>query len=374
MREFNPHIISVGGIHESPLRKFPVVFIAFFLCFLIECRDVPAERSIAPAFYHWQTNLEISPTERELMDSLGVNKLYVKFFDVDLDGNGQPVPHAEVQIDTHLLNGFEIVPTVFITNRTFKDIVKSEIETLAENVFNKIETLTSGTFFLSTSEIQFDCDWTQSTRENYFYFLEYFKKLKTQNSKTQNLSLSATIRLHQLKFPEQTGIPPVNNGMLMFYNMGDIGDWKTENSILDLTVAEQYLIPNSEYLLHLDLALPIFKWGVVFRNGELAYLINDLSEKDLQDSARFSKLADNRYEVVKSTYLDGYYLYEGDQVRLEGVTPELLSDAGELLGGRFNKFSKFNNSETVITFYHLDTTALEGFSLSDFNTVLDGFK
>lgn len=343
-------------------------FSLFTFYLLTGCKnDLPQTKAV-PAFYHWQTHLQITPSERSLLDSLNVKKLYVKFFDIDLDGNDQPVPHALVQIDTHLLNGLDIVPTVFITNRTFKSISKKQIETLAENIFNKINAL-----YRPPSEYQFDCDWTKSTRDNYFYFLDVFNS--TLN--TQHSTLSATIRLHQLKYPEQTGIPPVDSGMLMFYNMGDLDNWETENSILDLSIAEKYLPPihhspftTHHYPIPLDLALPIFKWGVIFRQGELVSLINDLGEMDLQDTARFAKLATNRYKVQRSTYLAGYYLYEGDLIRLEGINPELLENAGTMVSQRFDKSQ---NVETSITFYHLDTTTLKSFQYEDFRKVLERF-
>ncbi len=361
------------------VRSIIFYFSLFTFLLLSSCNsDLPKTKAL-PAFYHWQTHLKITPSERLLLDSLNVKKLYVKFFDIDLDGNGGPAPQALVQMDTHLLHGLDIVPTIFITNRTFKSISKKEIETLAENIFDKINAL-----HRPPSEYQFDCDWTKSTRENYFYFLKYFNSQVAENQSTinnQQSTITSTIRLHQLKYPDQTGVPPVDRGMLMFYNMGDLDNWETENSILDLSIAEKYLPPtqqstinNQQYPIPLDIALPIFKWGVVFRNGELVYLINNLGEQDLRDTIRFVKLATNRYEVRRSTYLAGYYLYGGDLVRLEGVGPELLENAGAMLGDRFTKLSKFSKPDAAtITFYHLDTAMLKTFDCEDFKRVLEEF-
>ncbi|MEO1258985.1 MAG: hypothetical protein AAFZ15_09305 [Bacteroidota bacterium] len=340
-----------------------------------------------PAFYHWQTHLEITPAERRLMDLLNVQKLYVKYFDIDLDGNSQPVPHAVVDINGELLDETVIVPTVFITHRTFKSISKKNIEQLASRIFKKINEINNRLYptanYLPT-EIQFDCDWTPTTRENYFYFLECFNsKFKTQNSNgvkrhpaPRGRELSSTIRLHQFKYPEQTGVPPVDKGMLMFYNVGNLENWETGNSILEMPTAEKYLTPGTQYPIPLDCALPIFKWGVVFRNGELVYLINNLSRNAVADTSRFFNINKNRYAVKKSTYLKGYYLYKDDLIRLEKIDAALLDAAGAKLA-EFQKSIKSAGSNTgsqrTISFYHLDTTTLASFQYEDFKKVIDRF-
>ena len=54
------------------------------------------------------------------MDTLQVHKLYIKYFDVDWDeAKEEAVPLAVVQIKDRLDATLEIIPTVFITNRTF---------------------------------------------------------------------------------------------------------------------------------------------------------------------------------------------------------------------------------------------------------------
>ena len=331
------------------------------------------------------------------MDSLGAKKLYVKFFDVDWDAaRNRPVPLAEVQVDTTNIYGLEIVPTVFITNRTFLNLNESP-RLLSEKIINKINKIGQNKFGSIFREIQMDCDWTESTREKYFHFL---KLIQVENSpfaiRHSPFQLSATIRLHQYKYPEKTGIPPVDRGMLMAYNIGEVDKWETDNSILDLDILDQYVgsrqlavgsrqlaVPSSQSAvpssqLPLDLALPIFRWGVVFRENvsdenkwEMAYLINGLGAEGLADTARFAKLETARYEVRKNTYLEGYYLYAGDRVRLESVSPELLEKAA----GRIDNFSKVVNSNDpmTISFYHLDTSTLKFFDHEKLERILEKF-
>ena len=340
-------------------------FFFFSLSLFLSCKTESFQLNIAPAFYHWQTHLQLTPDEGRLLDSLKVKKIFVKFFDVDINENNKPVATAIVEINTNLISGIKIIPTVFITNRTFENISNSEIEALAGHVFSKIKSLFPDSPKLTPVEYQFDCDWTQTTRDNYFYFLQKFKTLVANAAAGHRTlpGISATVRLHQLKYPDQTGIPPVDKGMLMFYNMGD------------LFVAEPYFT-NHQYPIPLDLALPIYKWGVIFRNDELVYLINDLGERQMKDTTRFFKINENRYEVKRSTYLAGYYLYDGDLVRLEGVDAVMLEKAGRMLADKLAEFSKINKqvqSERLISFYHLDTTTLVSFQYEDFKKILAVF-
>lgn len=351
---------------SSSVRQFASSPICVISCvvFFISCQKNKVETAVQPAFYHWQTNLQLTDSERLLIDSLGVKKLYVKFFDVDWDAaTQQPVPLAEVDIDTTNLAGLEIVPTVFITNRTFQHLENPKF--LSERILEKIDEIGQSKN-LSFREIQMDCDWTESTREPYFQFLTSLRPGPTDHeSRVTSHELSATIRLHQFKYPDRTGVPPVDRGMLMVYNMGEVDEWETENSILHLGILDQYLpnhqSPITNYPLPLDLALPLFRWGVVFRDGELNYLVNDLGEEHLQDTLRFENLGPRRYEVRKSTYLQGYFLYQGDRIRLEGVSPELLEGAATAM--RPDKFSKPVRSDGAFTvaFYHLDTSTLRVF-------------
>lgn len=316
---------------------------------------------VRPAFYHWQTQLKLTATERNYLDSIGAKKLYAKFFDVDWDAEtSRPVPLAAIEMDTTRLGGLEIVPTIFITNRTLLNMNMQEVEILAGRISQKIKSISPQ----PPHEVQFDCDWTPTTQAKFFLLLERFKE------KMPDATLSATIRLHQLKYPEKTGIPPVDRGMLMCYNMGDLDDWATENSILDLQVFKSYL-PNRQpdlgYPLPLDVALPLFRWGVLFREGRLIKLLNNLSEADLQDVSRFKKSALNRYEVVKSTYLQAHYLYAGDLLRLEQVSQGELEAAAAMLG------KLHGTPEITVAFYHLDTSVMQFFPQEKIRAVLERF-
>lgn len=331
-------------------------YISLFL-FILSCNST-ATHQVTPAFYHWQSDLDISAYEKKTLDSLQVEVLYLRFFDLDWQADGQQViPVGQLQVDHSLPSRVQVVPTIFITNRTFKNIDKEAIPDLVRKIGDKIRQQLSSLKINQVTEIQFDCDWTQQTRAIYFYFL------KMVQDEFRELLISATIRLHQIKYPEQTGVPPVGRGMLMFYNTGNVSDPATDNSILDWSTASKYLGRLPEYPLALDLALPIFSWGCVFRDDKMVRLVNNLQSESLSDTTRFKNIREGWVEVVKSTYLQGYYLYAGDQIRLETVAPETLIFVATRLK------EKIANESLRLAYYHLDSILLKNYSYAQFQRI-----
>jgi hypothetical protein len=153
------------------------------------------------------------------------------------------------------------------------------------------------------AEIQIDCDWTLSTKEKYFALLNTLK-----NEVDKNVSISATIRLHQIKYASTTGIPPVKKGMLMYYNMGNLQSL-TSNSIFNEIDAEKYAPYIKQYPLHLDAVLPVFKWVKVFRNKQMIKLLNQTSMFELKQTGSFKSIDNNTIEALSANhYKDFYYV------------------------------------------------------------------
>ena len=336
-----------------------LLWVSLSLSALAACtRPAPVPARTELAFYHWQTTLDLNATEQAWLDTLAVRRLYVKFFDVDWDDSRrQPTPQAVLQRGV-TPPGADIVPTIFLTNRTFQQLPAAEIPQLASRIATKIAELWPG---LQPTEIQLDCDWTATTRAAYFSFLQQLRTVLPAATR-----LSATIRLHQYRYPHQTGVPPVDRGMLMCYNMGDLADPAETNSILNLARTRPYLATTTTYPLPLDLALPLFRWGVLFREGSMIKLINGLTATDLPPPA-FAPCTDTTTTCFRArtpTYLQGYYLYQGDEIRLEAVPPATLHAAAQLLrqvppGGR-----------RYLSFYHLDSAMLAPFTYPDVATCL----
>ncbi len=325
---------------------------ALVLAVLAACGS-PSPQPIEPAFYYWETSLNISPDERGLLDSLGCKKLYIKIMDIGRNAvTGEIEPYAMIELsDTTGLGGREIIPTVFITNEVFQNISEERIEWLA----SKIPFLP----WAGGGGIQFDCDWTPSTREAFFLFLKMMRSKLPSGT-----LLSATIRLHQYKFPQQTGVPPVDRGMLMFYNTGDVDEEGGRNTVFHPDDALKYLdgAPKN-YPLPLDLALPLFSWGLVFREGELWKIVpGPLPLAEMRRSGKYVEhppsepFAAQLWEVREGTFLGGHYLRPGDRMRVSETTRTLLFKAATLA----QKLDLADDAS--LAFFHLGIAKSEYFS------------
>lgn len=288
-------------------------------------------QKLHPAFYYWRTQFHLDTAERQYLKDCKIERLYVKFFDVDWEEATQRiVPLAIIELDSSaksIRQQWEITPVVFITNRAIANLTTEEIEDLAQKIDRKIEAIERQLGPRHSPEIQLDCDWTPSTRERYFQLLNV---LGTRCQK-KNVMLSATLRLHQLRYPQQTGAPPVKKGMLMLYNVGEVEEWTENNSIFRDRAARSYLEHLPRYPLEYDVALSAFSWGVLFRNAEMIRLINGLQADSLRGDPRFYEITPSRFRIEKSTYLNGYYLYQGDLLRLEHSGWTQLDSAATLV-------------------------------------------
>jgi len=349
------------AVYHVPCTLY-LLFLTLCLC-TISCNQKQVfPKEISPAFYHWKTELSFSESEKTYLRKSNVKKLYLRVFDVDWKG-GQAVPLAQLQSETTLPTDIEIIPTLFVTNRTLLNIADADVPNLSNNIYDKIIEINSENNW-QVNEVQIDCDWSGQTKSKYFELLHQLQNRLGDIGAV----VSATIRLHQIKFYKQTGVPPVHRGMLMFYNMSDLGNWTTDNSILDLAEAKKYLVNFESYPLDLDVALPIFSWGVLFRDGKMIKLINNLAKAEIADTSRFVKLAPHRFEVKKSTYLQAHYLYEGDQIRLEWIEPEQLEEAALMLR------DQIRNASMTVSFYHLDSTCIKQHTYEELEKVLEVFE
>ena len=251
---------------------------------IVSCNEKRKDRQIERSFYYWKSVLNLTEFERRRLDSLDVKTIYLKFFDVDWDEEGKkPVPVAKLQAPRgKLQGGISIIATVFITNACIQKIDSSQIEKLAENIYSLIVEIKESIGLDSIPEIQIDCDWTETSKEKYFRLLNNIKLQITNSSSEasakEGTKLSCTIRLHQVKYISKSGIPPVDRGLLMCYNMGNLKDPATKNSILETDELKKYTGNLSNYPLPLDIALPLFDWKVLYRNNFYTGLIQNLPE------------------------------------------------------------------------------------------------
>ncbi|RXK59962.1 hypothetical protein ESA94_13015 [Lacibacter luteus] len=327
------------------------------LIFISSCRQQP-QRFVERGFYYWKSKLLLGSTELNSLQQLQVQQLYVKYFDVTVasDGNGS-APVARLTADSLTLvqlknKNIAIVPVVFITNETLQQSDSAALRSLAKNITVLLTNISKQLTTEHYSELQIDCDWTQATKAAYFFLLQQIKSQMQSSVLFKNSLLSATIRLHQVKFSSRTGIPPVDKGLLMCYNMGNLKNPATGNSIIEVEELKKYLSGLSSYPLKLDVALPLFEWSVLFRNNQFKGIVQTVDPSTLSSSICTKQ--NNRYRFLVDTSISNIQFYKGDVLRYE----ESSSAAIKETAGYVSKHLSSINQQTRILLYHLDPLLL----------------
>jgi len=277
---------------------------------LTQCQQDVKIKNIKRSFYYWKTVFSLDQPEKSLLDSLQVSTLYVRYFDVDWDQKSN-LPYPKAPISFKEIPDRKVIPVIFITNQTMLHIQQKEIPSLAEKIISRVKSM--HTDQPDFEEIQIDCDWSDKSKNNYFKLLEALKDVLGKNT-----ILSATIRLHQVKFSTRTGVPPADKGVLMAYNMADINDVNTLNSILEEDIIDQYTDNLHEYPLHLDLALPVYHQNVLFRAGRYIGVWRDKNIFDPTISPiYFTPVGKNKFKCVQDTFMHNMSIKKEDIVRVE---------------------------------------------------------
>lgn len=285
--------------------------------------------------YYWKTVFELNETERCFLKDHEVKRLYLKLFDVVTADKNTPsdyrikyeaVPNATLAFREPMPEGVEIVPVVYITIDALRLIIDSENDyasLITERILNMADFNDLG----NIHEVQLDCDWTQQTQDGYFAFCQAVK----DKLEPLGIQLSCTIRLWQLA----CACPPVDRGVLMLYNTGNITNPNTQNSILDLDDVKTYL-KGKPYDLPLDFAYPTYRWYVWFRNDTYLGLFHE------QPSSKVEA---------------------GDVVRYEQVSFSELFELDSLVK------MKLPSDSFSIILYHLDSANLSNYTTDEIRQI-----
>ena len=235
------------------------------------------------AIYHWKTTFAPDAEEWEFLRRHNITRMYVRMFDVAAERNydnerWDVVPIATTKfegVDSAKIGNIEIIPTTYITIDALCEMRGKE-EQYAELIVERMRAMANHNKLGKICEMQFDCDWTSTTREIYFKLCKVARHLLHEDS----IVLSSTIRLHQLFDME----PPVDRGVLMLYNTGNLKRAETGNSILDIKDVGPYLKQAVTYSVPLDYAYPTYGWGVKFyAGGEFQAIVSDPATEKLED-------------------------------------------------------------------------------------------
>ena len=289
------------------MKKYILVFVLILLITLSFFSKTIKNENSTISFYSWENSFDIKDTNE---------KLYIKVLDIAFSTKLEPIKTNLKTIPK------DFVPVIYITNETMKNVDYSLIN-------NEILLILKD---LNFDEVQIDCDWSDSSQSNYFNLLS---DLKTKLNKT----ISATIRLHQIKYYMRTGVPPIDYGVLMYYYMSNIGDFDTKNSILDNEIAKKYHYNFDTYPLKLKLALPLYSQAIQFRQNKALSIFEGVEKKDFDSN--FQEISQNKFKVLNSFYFKGRYVYKNDIFRFEDVNEKelkiALDDFKNLTKNRFNE-------------------------------------
>jgi len=356
--------MTLNTVSESMhLNKLKSICAILFILLFYSCSD---EKKFykTNCFYYWKSTFDIDIAESNRLEQLNVQKLYTKYFDIIWDNkSNEPEAISILNINKNLAEESEIVPVVYITNETFIEMNINQIPQLATNINNKIKKIHNRMDKNSIPEIQIDCDWTLKTRDIYFYFLKKFNDCLDIHT-----ILSATIRLHQVKYSERTGIPPVDRGSLMFYNMSNLKEYQTKNSILNFEVGKKYLNKMSSYPLPLDIVLPVYSWGILYQGDNFIGIINNITKNMVIQNSGFTHLHDNYYKAEREIYLNNVYIFKNDIIRIDESDYQELKKSAQFL-------SKNLNTKTInVILFSFESNRAKEWSPNEIETIYNCFN
>ena len=316
------------------------------------------------SIYYWRTTFSLSDKEKEFLKEHNVKTIYMRFFDVDWAypaKNGEDVtPEATIRFNDTVPDGIDVVPTVYITTSAMEKMQTKEPE-YAEKIYKRVSAICKKNNII-LKEIQLDCDWTKGTRQPFFRLCEAMKEYMDPTQ-----ILSSTIRLHQLT---QTP-PPVDKGVLMVYNTGNLMEMTSDNSIFSQKDIEPYLRDNrlADYPLALDVAYPTYGWSVVFHPGEERYYFYKIMRRtDFSDYPNLNKIASNLYEATSDINFSedetgSDKIYKNYRIRVERPSSNEIFEIKKLIDGQL-KGKQHNN-----ILYHLDESQLSHYSDNEISKI-----
>lgn len=297
--------------------------------------------------YYWRTTFALNDYERDFLKSHRIQRLYVRMFDVS-GYWGNIRPNATLRFRDSVPDGVEVVPVVYVENPVLYGMDDALVGKILMRVDKMMKSVGA-----EYDEVQFDCDWTQYTYDEY-------RKLchcACVRLHAQGRRFSSTTRLWQTG--EMTDSLEADSKVLMLYNLGGLLRESTENSIVTVSSMEPYLHQMSQARQSgYAVALPAFGWGVLFRDCRYEGLLHEVQ---FDDDSLYEKQGSWR-EVKRAHVVDGRELLCGDKIRIE------RSELAEVLGCAMRLPRQYDGARIL---FHLDSTNLSKYTydeIEDFYT------
>lgn len=303
------------------------------------------------SFCYWKTTFTFDNQENNIWQQTAANHMYIRYFDVGWDAmSKQARPISTLLASKDSLPCEHITPAIFFSNNVFEKSTEGQLDTLATRIKNRIahtnEQFSSQGFADKYSEILIDCDWSKGTKDKFFYFIEKLKEA------IPDKEITTTLRLWQYKNPAAAGIPPVKRVLLMCYNLQAANEYDIENSIVTLDEIKKY-ITAVNYPLKIDIALPLFSWGVIFRDKEFKGVIRNASSRSYSNNKQYTQIGENRFRLNEEMVIGDFFARPGDEIRIEALNKKELLELSQYLLSEI-KTDKYSR----ITFFAWDTNYL----------------
>ncbi|OGF50967.1 MAG: hypothetical protein A2231_06560 [Candidatus Firestonebacteria bacterium RIFOXYA2_FULL_40_8] len=336
------------------------ILLVILVLFLFSCSyrqqkipSVPVKR----AFYYWKTTLKLSGQDIDYLGSLKINRLYVRIFDIVLDAESKRViPDNKLLVSKNSASFGEIVPVIFITQEALKAMKPEELDDFSKKIIVELKAYENEFRVKNYPEVQIDCDWTGGTKERYFSFLKY---LKVQLGKYDpKIVLSVTLRLHQLKYYEKTGVPPVERTGLMLYNLHSPVKYNESNSIIDTVGTKEYLKSRKPYLLKTDIILPVYSWAVQYNSKkEFVRLYPEEDLEQLLGNKNLKEYSKDRFRATDNFNIGRKTVWKNDIIKIDRCEFSDSLKLTELIKGKL-----IIDSDTVVSLFHYDNETIRRFS------------
>ncbi|MFZ4399924.1 MAG: hypothetical protein ACOYO1_07820 [Bacteroidales bacterium] len=319
-----------------------VIFVTVII-FFTSCKNNDV---VTNSLYCWNQRDSydvFSKDETKAIFDNGIKKIYFRLSDVvwNKEYHAEPVNINKLPLNHAIANYAEIVPCMFFTNEVMIKSTKDELEFMAQKIAMKVNSD-------SVHEFQLDCDWSDESREHYFYFIQTLKPLLNSN-----ICLTATIRLYQYKYPDKAGIPPVDRGMLMLYNFNIPKKYDAKNAIFELDEAKKYM-GNKHYKLPLDFAVAHFKWRILYDidNTFIAYV--NQSDADILIENSVSSANNSVYIINNDVSIEGYFARKGQKLAIHQADYKTLKQSYSLIkklkNTREYAIAVFDMNETTVKY------------------------
>ena len=278
---------------------------SIIILILLSCNK--SVKDVNFSLYYWKNNALLTESQKNIIDTNPIQKIYLKICDFKWSESQQKIETPS--ISQNIKSSKVIVPVFFIENKVFDNKNGKEFYDFFK------ETIKDFDYISEAKNIQIDCDWTVQTKNNYFNFLENLKK--------SGYNPEVTLRLHQIKHSNITGIPNVEIGVLMIYNLTSPSIFNQENSIYNHHLAHSYLDEKiNTYPLKLKAALPAFSWGVHFQYEKIQRLINNTTIEDYKRQ-ELEEIKPNIFKSNKVFYFKNIPINKRDIIRYEA--PDIIN-------------------------------------------------